>query len=185
MSKRTAWVVATAVAVLAGGFAGVTDSSAFMGHRGHGPTPIDWEVVGTIVVVQLPASVPGLLIDAYVKGAPGRAQFRVLGVGDEMPAYIPECGEDAGMPNGQYLKTADMVITFEDQSMLFAQNDGLQSSWSCFTGQPAVTNMKVVGGTGKYESAEGAWQGVFFTPFLGASGALLAETGTIKGWVKP
>jgi len=182
MLKRILIVVVAVVTVVASGFVGVTDSSGFMFHRGYGKTPIDWEVAGTIVIVQLPLTpvgpVPGFLIDAFVKGAPGRAQFRVLSVGQGAPAYIPEC---EGF--GQYFGSNDMVITFEDQSMLFAKMDTAFSSWSCFTGKPAVANMVITGGTGKYESAEGNFQGVFNTPFSGESGALLAETGTIKGWI--
>lgn len=188
MSRRTVLAVVTAVALLASGFVGITDSSGFMFHRGEqGRAPIDWEVAGTIVIVQLPLTaagpVPGFLIDAFVKGAQGKAQFRVLAVGESAPAYIPECGEDTQAPNGQYFAFNDMVITFEDQSMLFAKKSDDFSSWSCFTGKPAVANMKITGGTGRYESAEGYFQGVFHTPFFGDSGALLAETGTIKGWV--
>lgn len=182
MSKRTVLVVMVAVAVLASGFVAVTESSGFMPHRGDGKSPIDWEVAGTIVIVQLPFTpagpVPGFMIDAFVKGAPGRAQFRVLSVGQGAPTYIPEC---EGV--GQYFGYNDMVIIFEDQSMLFARMDSAFSSWSCFTGKPAVANMVITGGTGKYESAEGNFQGIFNTPFSGESSALLAETGTIKGWI--
>jgi len=188
MSRRTVLAVMVAVVVLASGFVGVTDSSGFMPYRGYGKAPIDWEVAGTIVIVQLPMTqagpVPGFLIDAFVKGAPGRARFRVVSVGQGAPIYIPDCGEDVQQtPNGQYFAYNDMVITFEDQSMLFAKMDSAFSSWSCFTGKPAVANMKITGGTGKYESAEGYFQGIFDTPFFGDSGALLAETGTIKGWI--
>jgi len=183
MSRSNVLVVFVAVAVLAGGFVAVTESSGFMFHRGDGKTPIDWEVAGTIVIVQLPMTpagpAPGFLIDAFVKGAPGKARFRVLSVGQGVPTDIPECKGP-----GQYFGSNDMVITFEDQSMLFARMDAAFSSWSCFTGEPAVANMVITGGTGKYESAEGNFQGVFDTPFLGDSGALLAETGTIKGWIE-
>jgi len=136
------------------------------------------EVAGTIVNVQLTGPVPVFLIDALVKGAPGRVQFRVLSVGAGAPVSIPECEGP-----GQYFAYNDMVITFEDQSMLFAKLDPVEGGWSCFTGKPAVANMEITGGTGRYESAEGYFQGVFQTPFFGDSGALLAETGTIKGWV--
>jgi hypothetical protein len=182
MSKRTELVIMVAIAVLASGFPGVADSGEFMHQRGFGKTPIDWEVAGTIVIVQLPMTqagpVPGFLIDAFVKGAPGKARFRVLSVGQGAPTYIPEC---EGV--GQYFDYNDMVITFGDLSMLFAGMDSAFSSWSCFTGKPAVANMVITGGTGKYESAGGNFQGVFNTPFSGESGALLAETGTIKGWI--
>lgn len=183
MSWRTVWTVMVAVALLASGFVGVTDSSGFMFRRGEGGrAPIDWEVAGTIAIVQLPLTaagpVPGFLIDAFVKGAQGKAQFRVLSVGESAPTYIPECEGP-----GQYFAYNDMVITFEDRSMLFAKKSDDFPSWSCFTGKPAVANMKITGGTGKYKSAEGQFQGVFDTPFMGESGALLAETGTIKGWI--
>ena len=182
MSRRTVWITMVAVAVLASGFVGVTDSSGFTFRRGAGKATIDWEVAGTIAVVQLPLTpvgpVPGFLIDAFVMGAPGKAQFRVLSVGAGAPVFIPECEGP-----GQYFAYNDMVITFEDRSMLFAGKSDESPSWSCFTGKPAVANMKITGGTGRYESAEGQFQGVFDTPYMGESGALLAETGTIKGWV--
>ena len=182
MSRRAVLAVVTAVALLASGFVGVTDSSGFMFRRGEGRTPINWEVAGTIAIVQLPLTAavpgPGFLIDAFVKGAPGRAQFRVLSAGVGGPVNIPECEGP-----GQYFAYNDMVITFEDRSMLFAELDSVGGGWSCFTGKPAVANMKITGGTGKYKSAEGQFQGVFDTPFMGVTGALLAETGTINGWI--
>ncbi len=184
MSRKTALVMVAAVAVLASGFVGAASSggSWFGQPDQHGGTRINWEVAGTIAFVQLPLTpvgpVPGFLIDALVKGAPGRAQFRVLSVGAEAPVSIPECEGP-----GRYFEYNDMVITFEDQSMLFAKLDPVERSWSCFTGKPAIANMKITGGTGRYESAEGYFQGVFDTPFFGDSGALLAETGTIKGWI--
>jgi len=184
MSRRTVLVVVAAVAVLASGFVGIAypGGSGFGQPDQQGATPINWEVAGTIAIVQLPLTaagpVPGFLIDAFVKGAPARVQFRVLSVGAGAPVSIPECEGP-----GQYFAYNDMVITFEDQSMLFAKLDPVEGGWSCFTGKPAIANMEITGGTGRYESAEGYFQGVFHTPFFGDSGALLAETGTIKGWV--
>jgi hypothetical protein len=182
MSRRTVLAVVTAVALLASGFVGITDSSGFVFRRGEGRTQINWEVAGTIAIVQLPLTAagpgPGFLIDAFVNGAPGRAQFRVLSAGMGAPVSIPECEGP-----GQYFAYNDMVVTFEDRSMLFAELDSVGGGWSCFTGKPAVANMKITGGTGRYKSAEGQFQGVFDTPFMGETGALLAETGTIKGWI--
>ena len=52
------------------------------------------------------------MIDAFLKGAPGSAQFRVLAAA--IPAPPVEIMECLGL--GQYFKFDDMVIIFEDQS---------------------------------------------------------------------
>jgi len=120
------------------------------------------------------------MIDAFLKGAPGRAQFRVLAAGGDNPVVpIPECG---GV--GQYFAFDDMVITFEDLSMIFAKQDPDNPGWNCFTPEPAVANMVITGGTGKYEGAGGNYRGIFEGTTVGDSGALIAETGTIKGWIE-
>ena len=132
MSKRTLLVViVTAAAVLASGLVGITDSEGFWpgrfgSHRGE--TRINWKVSGTIVGVQVASpsptgySGPALLIDAFLKGAPGKAQFRVLAAAVEGPPdVIPECLGDGINPDGQYFAFDDMVIIFEDLSMIFAK----------------------------------------------------------------
>jgi len=188
MSRKTLLVVVTVAAVLASGLVGVTDSEGgwHWGFRHHqGKTRINWEVSGTIVGVQVESPSPtgysgsGLLIDAFLKGAPGKAQFRVLAASTSPPEDIPEC-----FGFGQYFDFDDMVITFEDLSMIFAKMDPDLRGWSCFTGEPAVANMVITGGTGRYKDAQGQYQGIFEGFGIGDSGALVAETGTIKGWIE-
>ncbi len=202
MSRKTLLVVVTVAAVLASGLVGVTDSEGgwhwrFRHHQGK--TRINWEVSGTIVNAQLwfippvpPGTepdplvyLPGILIDAYLKGAPGKAQFRVLAAASaEGPVIIPECLGDGSNPDGQYFAFDDMVIIFEDLSMLFAKMNPDLKGWLCFTGEPAVANMEITGGTGRYKDAGGQFQGIFEGTPIGDSGALIAETGTIKGWIE-
>ena len=175
MAKRILIVVMVAATVLA---TGIVADTAYGGN-----IPINWRVSGTIVGVQVASpsptgySGPALLIDAFLKGAPGKAQFRVLAAGGDNPVVpIPECG---GV--GQYFIFDDMVITFEDLSMLFAKMDPADRGWNCFSPEPAVANMVIIGGTGKYEGAGGYFQGIFDGTTVGDSGALIAEIGTIVG----
>lgn len=152
------------------------------------PTSIDWNVSGTIVGVQVASpsptgySGPALLIDAFLKGAPENAQFRVLAAAAEGPPdVIPECLGDGINPDGQYFAFDDMVIIFEDLSMIFAKMNPDLKGWSCFTGEPAVANMEIIGGTGRYEDAQGHFQGIFGGMTFEDSQALIAEFGTIVG----
>jgi hypothetical protein len=120
---------------------------------------------------------PAFLIDAFLKGAPGKAQFRVLAAtGDNTPEFITEC-----LGFGQFFDFDDMVIIFEDLSMLFAKMDPVLHGWQCFTGEPAVANMEIIGGTGKYDGAGGYFQGIFGGFTFEDSQALIAEFGTIVG----
>ena len=179
MSKRILIVVVVAAAVLA---TGIVADTAYSGSK-----PINWRVSGTIVGIQVTQlsttgySGPAFLIDAFLAGAPGRAQFRVLAaLADGPPVEIPECLGGGG-PDGQYFAFDDMVIIFEDLSMLFAEMEAPNRAWSCFTGEPAVANMVIIGGTGKYEGAEGYFKGIFDGTTVGGSQTLIAETGTIIG----
>jgi len=189
MPKRVLIVVIAAAVILTTNLAGVADSGGFRGdgYRHHPKNiPIDWKVSGTIVAVQVTSpsptgySGPAFMIDAFLKGAPGRAQFRVLAAAiPAPPVEIMEC-----LGPGQYFKFDDMVIIFEDQSMLFAKMNPILQGWQCFTGEPAVANMEIVGGTGKYEGARGEFQGMFWGFTFEDSEALIAEWGTIEGFIE-
>lgn len=178
MSKWILIVVMAAAVALSGGIAGNTAYA--------GSTPINWTVAGTIVTVQVPdftvappGNLPAFLIQAFVKGAPGSAQFTVLGFPDEFQPTLSQCG---GGP-GQSFSANDMVITFADESMIFAKL-GIAGGWICFQLDGTVTavaNMTVIGGTGRYEGATGEFTGEFTSQAVGESGALIAETGTITG----
>lgn len=192
MSRKAFHAVVAAAVVLAGGFLGVTDSSGFWGggsghHRGN--IPINWRVAGTIVNVQLAIPTaqglltpPASLIQAFVKGSPGNAQFIVVGIPNEFQSSLGMCGDGPG----QTFAFNDMVITFADQSMLFAK-PGPAGGWVCFQLNGTVTavaNMTIIGGTGRYEGAAGEFVGEFLGRPVGDSGALAAETGTIEGWIE-
>lgn len=184
MSKRVLIIVVAAALALAGGVAG---NSAY-----GGSTPVNWTVAGTIVNVLVPDFTavppappfkPGFLIHAFIKGAPGNAQFTVLGFPGIPSGSLGQCG---GGP-GQLFSPNDMVIMFADLSMIFAE-EAEEGGWVCFpspVGDPvtAVSNMTVTGGTGRFEGATGEFVGEFVSFPVGDSGAVIAETGTIKGWI--
>jgi len=147
--------------------------------------PVNWRVAGTVVPIPIPGAAPdaqsAIMIQAFVKGAPGKAQFTVISTPSDFNPNHPECG---GGP-GQNFSPNDMVITFEDLSMIFAKLDDTQGGWVCFglDGLTAVANMVVDGGTGKYEGASGYFKGEFEGNQVGDSGLLSAETGTIVGHI--
>jgi len=184
MTKRVTIIVVAAALALAGGVAG---DSAY-----GGSTPVNWTLAGTIVNLLVPdfTAVPpappfhaGSLIQAFVKGPPGNAQFTVLGFPGIPSGSLEQC--DGGP--GQLFSPNDMVITFADLSMIFAK-EAEESGWVCFPtgeGDPvtAVANMTVTGGTGRFEGATGGFVGEFVSFPVGDSGAVIAETGTIKGWI--
>ena len=183
MSKRILIAVVVAAVVLA---TSIVADTAYGGN-----IPINWRVSGTIVGIQVEPLAPGgysgpaFLIDAFLKGAPGRAQFRVLAaVAEGPPVIIPECSGDGVNPDGQYFAFDDMVIIFEDLSMLFAEMNPDLRAWLCFTGEPAVANMNIIGGTGRYEDARGEFQGIFGGFTFEGSQALIAEFGTIEGFIE-
>jgi hypothetical protein len=124
------------------------------------------------------------LIRAFLKGAPGKAQFTVLGIPYGLPQDPhPECD---GNP-GQSFNPNDMVITFEDLSMLFAELEGPDGGWVCVQPDGTVTaeaHMSIIGGTGKYQDASGWFIGKFNGQQVGMSGLLQAETGTIVGEIE-
>jgi len=187
MPKRIAVVFGVVVAVLA---TGVITDIAYSGWHHRGSIPIDWRVSGTIVGIKVEPlaptgySGPAFLIDAFLAGAPGRAQFRVLAAVGGPPEIIPECLGDGVNPDGVYFAFDDMVIIFEDLSMLFAKMDPDLRGWQCFTGEPAVANMEIIGGTGRYQGARGEYQAIFGGYLFGDSQALIAEFGTIKGFIE-
>lgn len=178
MSKRILIVVAVAAVVLA---TSIVADTAY-----GGDVPINWRVSGTIVGIQVtklsPTGYegPAFLIDAFLKGEPGNAQFRLVAAMEEYPTdYIPDCEGP-----GQFFQFDDMVIIFSDLSMLYAAMDPDLKAWMCFTGAPAVANLEIIGGTGRYEGAEGSFQGTFGGFNFPASGAFIAEFGTIEGVIE-
>ena len=156
-------------------------------------TPINWSVSGTLAYVQLAiptqtgiVDAPGVMIQADLKGAPGKAHFTVISIGNEpgfMPDDCPPDPEQTGV--GQTFASNDMVITFEDLSMLFAKlgDDGGLVCFQTDGTVKAVANMTIIGGTGKYQDASGEFIGNFKGYPVGISGALAAETGTIVGGI--
>jgi len=173
MSKRILIVVVAVVAAVATGMA--TDTVY------GGNIPVHWKVSGTIANVNFYLSnapltpLPGLLIQAAVKGSPGNGQFTITSVANP-PEFVTEC-------NGGGLTFAhnDMVVTLDSLSMIFAK---LQAGWLCFNIDGTVSaeaHMIITGGTGKYEGASGYFTGNFVGQSVGTSGFLTAETGTIVG----
>ena len=186
MSRKFLIVVVAAAAILAFNLAGVADSGGIRGdgYRHHRRNiPIDWKVSGTLAYVQLAPLpdpsiiIPGIMIQADLKGAPGKAHFLVMTVGNVPENSLAACG---GGPGQTFLHN-DMVINFEDLSMLFAK---LVDGYACFQldgSVDAYADMEIYDGRGKYEGAGGWIHGEFNGAIVGTSGALSAETGTIEG----
>lgn len=181
MSRRALLVVVTAAAVLASGFVVVTNSEGFWRGgfwRHRGEIPINWRVAGTIAYVELAPlpdpskTVPGIIIDIVAEGAPGKAKSKVIGIAYEV---VPDTDGDC-----------EGAFKLLDQSMLFATMDTTKKSFLCLQPPPqlALAHMIIFDGTGKYEGAEGHLTGTFQGQQVGESGALGAETGTIKGWIE-
>jgi len=158
-------------------------------------TPISWKVSGTVAYVTFayPIDVPpfiqsqnGFLVSAVTKGAPGNAQFTVTGWTGPPSDPFTASTECDPYPQMESLKN-DFVATFEDQSMIFAtlDPDPDKGGYVCQGPLPAVFNMIITGGTGRFEGAGGYFQGTFdaypIGPPVNPLGALLAETGTIEG----
>lgn len=193
MSKRILVVVAAAAAILAISLVGVANSRGFWGdgYRHHDRNiTINWSVSGTIVYHPIPVADPAtdppvfFLINAFLKGVPEKAQFTVLGIpyGPPQDSH-PKCDGNSG----QSFYPNDMVITFEDLSMLFAELEGLDGGWVCVQPDGTVTaeaHMSIIGGTGKYQDASGWFIGKFNGQQVGMSGLLQAETGTIVGEIE-
>ena len=174
MAKRIPIVVLVVVAVLAIGI--VTDTAY------SGSIPVNWKVSGVISYVQFfpPVAQPpdvGILIDIVAKGAPADAVAKVVGIpGRRISGPSPNCGDLEEIP---FLEN-DMVVTFEDQSMLFAiLKPG--KGYICIGQEPAVFVLDIVGGTGEYEGATGTLTSTFMGQQVGTSGILWAQTGTIVG----
>ena len=170
MSKKVLIVILLTATVLATGIVADTAYS--------GSIPINFRVSGTFIYVHFPTvDRVGILIDIVAKGAPGNAVAKVVGIpGAILLPPNPYCGE--GITAQEY-DFDDMVITFKDQSMLFAT---LDYGYVCFGPPPAVFVMDITGGTGKYKNVTGgSLTGTFDAQPVGNSGILYAETGTIVG----
>lgn len=174
MAKRIVIVVVVVVAVLATGI--VTDTAY------GGSIPINWKVSGVISYVQFFPPITqtpeiGILIDVVAKGAPGDAVAKVVGIpGRRISAPSPNCKDLDEIP---FLEN-DMVVTFEDQSMLFAMlKPG--KGYICIGEDPAVFVLDIIGGTGEYEGVTGTLTSTFMGQQVGTSGILWAKTGTIVG----
>jgi len=157
------------------------------------PTSIDWNVSGTVAYVTFayPIDVPpfiqsqnGFLVNAVATGAPENVQFTVTGWTGPPSDPSSTSTECDPYPQLASLKN-DFVATFADQSMIFATLDPDLGGYVCQGPIPAVFNMIITGGTGRFEGATGNFTGTFNAfpvgPPVSSPGALLAETGTIVG----
>lgn len=174
MAKRILIVVVVAVAVIA---TSIVPDTAYSGR-----IPINWKVSGTFSYHQFFSPISqafevGILIDIIAKGAPGDAVAKMVGIpGRRISAPSPNCGDLEEIP---FLGN-DMVVTFEDQSMLFAiLKPG--KGYLCIGQEPAVFVLDIVGGTGEYEGVTGTLTSTFMGQQGGTSGILWAKTGTIVG----
>lgn len=177
MSKRGWFVILLAVSILA---TGVVNKSAYAGSK-----LINWRVVGTYSNVYFAdptdsyALKHGIMIDIVAKGPPGDAIAKVVGIpGAYIPAPNPHCVSDSTFYDAIEYEFDDMVVTFNDQSMLFA---ALDYGYACLGPMPSTFHLNIVGGTGKYEGATGYLAGTFVGGPVSASGILWWETGSIVG----
>ncbi len=174
MAKKNLIVGVVAITVLSTSI--VTDTAY------GGRISINWKVSGVMSYVQFvpPVKHPpdvGILIDIVAKGAPGNAVAKVVGIpGRRISAPSPNCGDLEEIP---FLEN-EMVVTFEDQSMLFAiLKPG--KGYICIGQEPAVFVLDVVGGTGEYEGVTGTLTNTFMGQQAGTSGILWVNTGTMVG----
>ena len=173
MSKRIIIVVVVAVAVLATGM--VVDTAS------GGNIPINWRISGTLIYGPLFStstfdSPVGVIIDGVAKGAPGSAVLKVVAIPGAMVDPNPTTPHCGVFPEIPYVSN-DVVVIFEDQSMLFAT---LDEGYVCLGPVDAVFEVTIVGGTGKYTpSTSGYWKGTFKAIPFNNSGIIFAETGTI------
>lgn len=173
MAKRILIVVAS-VALFATGI--VTDTAY------SGGIPVNWKASGVIGYHHFfppikKAPEVGIQIDIVAKGGPGDAVAKMVGIpGKRISAPSPNCQDLDEIP---FLEN-DMVVTFEDQSMLFAiLKPG--KGYICVGQEPAVFVLDVVGGTGEYEGVTGTLTYTFMGQQVGITGILWANTGTIVG----
>jgi hypothetical protein len=147
---------------------------------------IKWRVAGSIVNfvdINLPWSpdpIPHYLISLSAQGRPGPAKITLIGYGS-LSSGNCESGEEYQTDN------SSMVARFPDQSLLFASYDIQKDNYLCLVldmygvGQSTfVSNMKINGGTGRFEGAQGWIKGTgvgyYFSP-----GALAGEVGELEG----
>jgi hypothetical protein len=167
-------------------------------NAGEKSIPVNWQVAGSIannVEISINVStdpcvpdmqtIPHYLISLSAHGSPGPAEITLMGWG--MPVPYPcnncTCTMDCLKLEFQTMQS-DMVARFPDQSLLFASYDDQKENYLCLdilAGQSTfVSNMKITGGTGRFEGAsgwiEGAGIGYYFSP-----GALAGEVGELEG----
>jgi hypothetical protein len=131
--------------------------------------------------------------DGEGKGTPGKAMGRgagragpplpYLALGDALPGghTCPDLGEF--VPTGMQLMAAQMVMTFNDGSMIWANSP--PDGYVCFATEYVYAPYDIMGGSGRFEGATG-WMVAelqtygygpdVFPPFL-----VTPETGTITG----
>lgn len=155
-----------------------------------GSENVNWKVAGSIAnyVMVLDTNtnqlIPHYLISLSAKGAPGVAELTLMGFGvpADPPSDPPKCSE------GEIeLKTikGDMVARFPDLSLLFASIDETNPGYLCLdpvAGHSTfVSNMMIIGGTGRFEGATGAITGTGDGYYFPSGGALAGEVGEITG----
>ena len=151
--------------------------------------PIDGKISGSIIRLD-----EGGLFDVNMKGKPGSANGRGLSITgapvvyDDLPDdnacanfSIDSNGNPTGAPSGMLILAAQMVMTFKDGSMIWAEApaDG-PVGYVCFSGF-AFAPYKIMGGHKRFKDA-GGWIVVELDTYrFGDPKLITPETGIATG----
>ena len=143
--------------------------------------PINWRVAGGLVDVTTWSGKSPMQVVVFLKakGSPGRADLTIMG-------YVNAIDSDDNCEKIYIFGGDDFVAVFNDLSMLFAQLNDEGASYVCSNeGQPSTFffDMKITGGTGRFEGATGYFEatGVSRSNYLSGDTGLGAEFGNFIG----
>ena len=175
--KKKLFILSLSIAVLF--LLSVSISSVTAGSKN-----VNWQVAGSIAnyVMVFDTNtnqlIPHYLISLSAKGAPGVAELTLMGFGVPVdpPSDPPKCSE--GEMEIRTVK-GDMVARFRDLSLLFASVDGDNPGYLCIdtmAGRSTFeSNMKITGGTGRFEGASGEITSTGTGYYFLSGGALAGE----------
>lgn len=147
--------------------------------------PIDMEFWGSVLALD---DLGRGAVDVTGKGTPGKANGRGVGI-TGLPVPYDELPEGNGCDNvdafaegasGVYIVEAQMVMTFDDGSMIWANSP--PTGYVCFSGY-VFAPYDIMGGTGRFEGATGWMEAEIVSYGFGPTFPRLVtpETGTMIG----
>ena len=148
---------------------------------------MNWRVAGSIVDFKTYTGAEDqILLLLKAVGPPGRADLTISGYTGDL-IFPPRDGCTFEVP----LDGDSLVAVFDDLSMLFAvlSDDESAESYACVNpGQGTIIkiDMKITGGTGRFEGAKGYFtaNAVSFSRYLDGTTALGAENGKFIGKIE-